>query len=128
MRLVPLLLLLAVPPLAQKKWTPIGTTSSGNKVYVDAKSVKRTGSRVEATVRVVFTEPVKTPSGTWMSTRTHATFDCATKKLAAKENTVYGDARETKIVEHKVNKIPGYGPALAGSLGDVALTYLCTTK
>jgi hypothetical protein len=27
-----------------------------------------------------------------------------------------------------VNKIPGYGPALAGSLGDVALTYLCTTK
>jgi hypothetical protein len=128
MRLVPVLLLLALPSIAQKKWTPIGTTSNGNKVYVDPTSVKRTGSHVEATVRVVFTEPVKTPSGTWMSTRTHATFDCAAKKLAAKENVVYGDARETKVVERKVNKIPGYGPALAGSLGDIALKYHCTTK
>lgn len=128
MRLLPLLLLLASPTFAQKKWTAIGTTASGNKVYVDAKSVKRTGSLVEATVRVVFTEPVKTPSGTWMSTRTHATFDCAKKKLAAKENIVYGDARESKVIERKVNKIPGYGPALAGSLGDVALSYLCSGK
>ncbi|HTK47705.1 MAG TPA: surface-adhesin E family protein [Gemmatimonadaceae bacterium] len=128
MRLVPLLLLLAVPSFAQKKWTPIGTTSAGNRVYVDAKSVRRTGALVEATVRVVFTEPVKTPSGTWMSTRTHATFDCAKKKLAAKENIVYGDARETKIVERKVNKVPGYGAIIGGSLGDVALKYLCASK
>lgn len=124
------LLLLLVPSvaLAQKKWTPIGTTSSGNPVYVDPRTVKRTGSIVEATVRVVFKEPVQTPRGAWMSSRTRASFDCAKKSLAAKENVFYGDARETKVVERKVNKMPGYGPALGGSLGDVALRYLCAAR
>ena len=98
------------------------------QVFVDAKSVKRTGPLVAATVRVVFTEPVKTPSGTWMSSRTTATFDCAAKKLAAKENVYYGDAKETKVVERKVNKMPGYGPALGGSMGALALDYLCKTR
>ena len=126
MRLLALSLVL-LPSLAhaQKKWTPIGATSSGNQVFVDAKSVKRTGSLVSATVRVVFTEPVKTPTGTWMSSRTTATFDCAAKKLAAKENVYYGDAKETKVVERKVNKMPGYGPALGGSMGAIALDYVC---
>jgi hypothetical protein len=124
------LVLLAVPSLAhaQKKWTPIGATSSGNQVSVDAKSIKRTGSLVAATVRVVFTTPVQTPKGAWMSSRTSAVFDCAKKSLAAKENVYYGDAKETKVVDRKVNAIPGYGPALGGSLGDVALRYLCALK
>jgi hypothetical protein len=121
---------LLVPSLAQaqKKWTPIGATASGNQVFVDAKSVKRTGSLVAATVRVVFTTPVKTPTGTWMSSRTTATFDCAARKLAAKENVYYGDAKETKVVERKVNKIPGYGPALGGSMGALAMDYVCKTR
>jgi hypothetical protein len=129
MRLLVLSLVL-FPSLAQaqKKWTPIGATSSGNQVFVDAKSVKRTGSLVAAPVRVVFTVPVKTPTGTWMSSRTVATFDCAAKKLAAKENVYYGDAKETKVVERKVNKMPGYGPALGGSMGALALDYLCKTR
>ena len=124
------LALLALPSLAsaQKKWTPIGATSSGNQVFVDAKTIKRTGSLVAATVRVVFTTPVQTPKGAWMSSRTSATFDCAKKSLAAKENVYYGDAKETKVVDQKVNAIPGYGPALGGSLGDVALRYLCAQK
>ena len=113
---------------AQKKWTPIGATSNGNQVFVDAKTVKRTGSLVAATVRVVFTPPVKTASGTWMSSRTMATFDCATKKLAAKENVYYGDAKETKVVNRTVNKIPGYGPALGGSMGALALDYVCKPR
>jgi hypothetical protein len=112
----------------QKKWKAIGTTSSGNQVFVDPKSVRKTGSLVAATVRVVFTTPVQTPKGAWMSSRTKATFDCAKKSLAAKENVVYGDARETKVVERKVNAIPGYGPALGGSLGDVAMKYLCAVR
>jgi hypothetical protein len=121
---------LLIPSLAQaqKKWTPIGATASGNQVFVDAKSVKRTGSLVAATVRVVFTTPVKTPTGTWMSSRTTATFDCAARKLAAKENVYYGDAKETKVVERKVNKIPGYGPALGGSMGALAMDYVCKTR
>jgi hypothetical protein len=113
---------------AQKKWTQIGTTSSGNPVYVDPKSVKKTGDLVGAIVKVVFVKPVATPKGEWMSARTTATFDCAKKSLAAKEQTYYGDKAETKIVERKVNKMPGYGPALGGSLGAIALDYLCKAK
>jgi len=124
------LVLLALPSIAhaQKKWTPIGATSSGNQVFVDSKSIKRTGSLVAATVRVVFTTPVQTPKGAWMSSRTSATFDCAKKSLAAKENVYYGDAKENKVVDRKVNAIPGYGPALGGSMGALALTYLCAQK
>jgi hypothetical protein len=122
------LALIALVPAAahaQKKWTQIGTTSSGNPVFVDPKSVKKTGSLVDATVRVVFTTPVETPKGKWMSARTSATFDCAKKSLAAKENVYFGDAKETKVIERKVNKLPGFGPALGGSLGGVALGYFC---
>jgi hypothetical protein len=113
---------------AQKKWTQIGTTSSGNPVFVDPRSVKKSGALVDATVRVVFVTPVETPKGKWMSARTSATFDCARKSLAAKENVYYGDAKETKVVERKVNKLPGFGPALGGSLGGVALGYFCPAK
>jgi hypothetical protein len=42
-----------------------------------------------------------------------------------KENIFYGNAKETKIVERKVNKIPGFGWVPEGSLGAVALDYLC---
>jgi hypothetical protein len=123
-----LIALLPTAAHAQKKWAQIGTTSSGNPVYVDPRSVKKSGALVDATVRVVFTKPVETPKGTWMSARTTATFDCAKKSLAAKENVYYGDARETKVVDRKVNKMPGYGPALGGSMGALALDYVCAKR
>jgi hypothetical protein len=119
------LLLLLPGALHAQKWTPIGKTSSGNGVFVDARSIKRTGNLVAANVRVVFTTPVQTPKGVLASSRTTATFDCARKSLAAKENVFYADAKGTRVIERTVNKMPGYGPALKGSLGDVALTYLC---
>jgi hypothetical protein len=128
MRLLLALLLAPSVAHAQKKWTDIGTTSAGNHVFVDPKSVKRTGNLVAATVRVVFTTPVQTAKGTWMSSRTMATFDCAAKKLAAKENVYYGDAKETKIVDRKVNAQPGYGVALGGTMGALAMQYLCSAK
>jgi hypothetical protein len=57
-----------------------------------------------------------------------ATFDCAAKKLAAKENVYYGDAKETKVVDRKINQIPGFGPALGGSMGALALDYVCAKR
>ena len=72
--------------------------------------------------------PVKTANGTWMSSRTTATFDCAAKKVAAKENVYYADAKQTKVVEKKVNAQPGYGVALGGTMGALALQYLCSAK
>ena len=125
-----LLALLLTPSVvhAQKKWTDIGTTAAGNHVFVDPKSVKHSGNLVSATVRVVFTTPVKTANGTWASSHTKATVDCAARKLAAKENVYYGDAKETKVVEKNVNAQPGYGVALGGTMAAVAMQYLCTGK
>ena len=124
-----LLALLLIPSNhVQKKWTDIGTTAAGNHVFVDPKSVKRTGDLVSATVRVVFTTPVQTPKGAWVSSRTKATFDCTAKKLAVKENAYYGAAKETKVVEKNVNAQPGYGVALGGTMAAVAMQYLCTGK
>ena len=106
-------------------WKSIGATSVGNAVFVDTRTVKRTGNLVAANVRVVFKEPVKGAKGAFSSYRTSATFDCAKKSLAAKENVYFADARGTKVIDRSVNKMPGFGPALGGSLGDVALKYLC---
>jgi hypothetical protein len=111
--------------LHAQRWTNIGPTASGNMVSVDPRSVHRTGHLVAATVRIIFTTPVATPQGAWKSSQTRATFDCAKRSLAAKENTYYADVIGRKVVERKVNKLPGYGPALTGSLGEIALTYLC---
>jgi hypothetical protein len=115
-------------PATAQHWKDIGTTSSGNVVSVDPKSIKKHDNLVSATVRVVFTPPVKAARGTWASSRTAATFDCTRRYLAAKENVFYSDAKSTKVVERSVNEIPGYGPALGGSLGGVAVDYLCGPK
>jgi hypothetical protein len=110
---------------AQRGWVSIGKTSAGNSVFVESRSVKRTGDLVAANVRVVFTEPVKGAKGTFASYRTSATFNCTKKSLAAKENVYYADARGTRVIDRSVNKMPGFGPALGGSLGAVALEHLC---
>jgi hypothetical protein len=110
---------------AQRGWVSIGKTSAGNSVFVETRSVKRTGELVAANVRVVFTEPVKGAKGTFASYRTSATFNCTKKSLAAKENVYYADAKSTRVIDRSVNKIPGFGPALGGSLGAVALEHLC---
>ncbi len=123
-----LLLIGIAPAAAAQKWKDIGKTNSGNVVSVDPKSVKRSGDHVAATVRIVFTPPVKAARGTWASSRTVATFDCGKKSLAASENVFYSDVKSTRVIERSVNKQPGYGPALGGSLGAVALDYLCAQQ
>lgn len=122
-------LIAALAPTARaQKWKDIGTTSSGNVVSIDPKSVKRSGALVSATVRVVFNPPVKAARGTWASSRITADFDCAKRYLASKGSTYYSDAKSTKVVERSVNKLPGFGPGLGGSLGGIAVDYLCGPK
>jgi hypothetical protein len=120
-----ILLACVAPAASAQKWKDIGKTASGNAVSVDPKSVKRNGNMVAATVRVVFTPPVKAARGMWASSKTTATFDCTKRYLAAKENVYYSDTSSTKVVERNVNKQPGFGPALGGSLGGLAVDYLC---
>ncbi|MDB4892833.1 MAG: hypothetical protein JWL61_4688 [Gemmatimonadetes bacterium] len=124
-----LILVVSLAPVAlAQKWKDIGKTVSGNVVSVDPRSIKRDGNLVSATVRVVFTPPVKAARGIWASSKTIATFDCTKRYLAAKENIFYSDAGSTKVIERTVNKQPGFGPALGGSLGGVSVDYLCGPK
>ena len=116
---------LVTPAAPQPRWTDIGITAVGNHVSVDPRSVKRTGNLVSATVRVLFTPPVQTPKGPWASSQTKATFDCARQSVAAKENAYFADAGGRRLTERTVNRMPGYGPALKGSMVQVALTWLC---
>ncbi len=109
----------------QIQWKEIGKTSSGNSVYVDPRSIKTANGLVTARIRVKFVPPVATPNGAWTASHTLATFDCAKASVAAKENTYYSNEATNTIVDRKVNAQPGFGPVLGGSMGKVALDYLC---
>ena len=80
---------------------------------------------VTATVRVTFVKPANTPKGPITASRTVAMFDCAKKVVAVKENTYYHDEKSNSIYQHTAAQTPGYGPAIKGTLPDVAMAYLC---
>ena len=124
---VALLLGLSLVPVAgaERRWTSVGSTPAGSPVSIDARSIKRTGSHVSATMRVIFKPIVQTPTGPWASSQTKATFDCAKRSAAASETAYFADERGSKVTERKVNKIPGYSPVLKGSPGELALAFLC---
>ena len=116
----------ALPNVVQAKWQEIGKTSVGNPVYVDPRSVKKGADGiVTATVRVTFVKPANTPKGPITASRTVAMFDCGKKVVAVKENTYYHDEKSNNVYQHTAAKTPGYGPAIKGTLPDVAMAYLC---
>jgi hypothetical protein len=113
--------------LVQGRWQQVGLTSTGNPVFVDSKTVK-TGKDgiISATVRVVYAKPVAIPGkGDVNGSKALAMFNCAANSFAVKESWIYHDEKTNKIYTHKVNQIPGYGPTLAGSFGDVAFKHFC---
>jgi len=124
-----LALLPAVFPISaaqpKSRWKEIGKTSTGNTVYVDPRSVKNVKGVITARIRVKFAPPVKTASGIWVTSQHVAMFDCAKSTFAAKESVYYSDESGTTVVQRNVNKLPGFGPALGGSMTKVALDYLC---
>ena len=115
----------AAPAAAQSKWKEIGKTSVGNSVYIDPATIKTVNGITTARIRVKFTPPVVTPDGKWVTSQHIAMFDCTKSTIAAKESIYFSDEAGKKVVEKKVNKIPGFGPALGGSMAKVALDYVC---
>jgi acyl-coenzyme A thioesterase PaaI-like protein len=127
MRFLALLLSISVSaPLAAQATTQIGSTSVGNPVLLETRSVKKSADGiVTATVRATFLKPVKAGATEYRASRTIAMFNCTTKKVAVKENWYYSDEKGTKVASHKVVGIPGYGTTIKGSLPDVAMAHLC---
>jgi hypothetical protein len=125
--LLPILLALAA---LQGRWQQVGVTGTGNPVFIDTRSV-RTGKDgiISATVRVVYAKPVKVPNNPDLtSSRAHAMFNCAANSFAVKESWTFHDEQKNRVYTHKVNKIPGYGPTIGGSFGDVAFKHFCAKK
>jgi hypothetical protein len=103
-----------------------GKTRSGNPVFVDRRTVKTGSDRIiNATIRVVYTTPVKTPKGNLTASRAVAMFDCEKMTFATKENATYIDERTNNVFQRTVNKQPGFGPAISGNFADVALQHFC---
>ena len=121
---VPVLLTAQAAP----RWQEIGTTSTGNAVYLDARSVKTADGIITATVRVVYTEPVSTPQGPITGSRAVAMFDCAKKTVAVKESIIWHDERKGTVYRRSAPAQPGFGPALTSTFAHVALEHLCAKK
>ncbi|MCU0633566.1 MAG: hypothetical protein MUE41_01730 [Gemmatimonadaceae bacterium] len=121
--------LLAGGTLPAQSRTQIGVTSVGNPVLLEPRTVKKGADGIiTAAVRVQFLKPVKAGASEYRASRTLAMFDCAAKKVAVKENWYYSDDKGTKVANHKVVGIPGYGTTIKGSLPDVAMAHLCAAK
>lgn len=110
------------------RWREIGTTSTGNKVYVDPRSVKDSATFKVAEVRTVYAEPASTPAGPITGSRARAAFDCAQKRVAVIENIIYHDERANRVYRSSKPRIPGFSPALTSTFAHVALEHLCAPK
>lgn len=106
----------------------IGKTSVGTPVYLETKSVSKTGDIVTATVRVRLTPPIRNGASELRSSRTVGMYDCARQTVATKESWYFTDDAGRKEGMHRQVKIPGFGPAIKGSLADVAWKYLCQPR
>lgn len=115
----------AIAQSGSSRWKEIGKTAAENLIYVDPSSVKTANGIITARIRVKFVKPVVTPRGNWVQSRHIAMFDCAKKTVAAKESIYYADEAATKVVQKSTIAIPGYGPAIGGSMTAVALDYFC---
>ena len=123
-----LLIVASLPATAQSRWKEIGKTAAGNPVSIDSKSIKTVNGIITARVQVKFVQPVATAHGVWRLSRHLAMFDCAKKTLAAKESIYYSDDAATKVVDKSIISKPGFGPAIGGSMTQVALDYVCSAR
>jgi len=110
---------------AQARWKAVGKTTSGNEVSVDARTIKRHGDVVDATVRVEFAKPVAMSGGNVSMERSSAMFNCAAHTTATKDNVLYSDAAGRHVVTRTTNKIPGFGSPFKGTPPDLVLQYVC---
>lgn len=113
---------------AQTRWKSVGKTSSGNEVFVDARSIRRHGDVIDAAVKVAFAKPVAMDGGKVVLERSNAMFNCAAHTTATKDNYLYSNAAGTRLVNRTVNKIPGFGSPFKNTPPDLAMQYVCANS
>jgi hypothetical protein len=108
------------------RWRQIGTTSTGNPVFLDPRSVSRDSSGIiTATLRSTYAQPVSTPQGPITATRATAMFDCTARRVAVKESIIYHDEAKGTVYRRSAPTIPGFGPVFTSNFSGVALDHLC---
>lgn len=115
----------AQPPRKEIGRTSIGTPTP---VFVEPRTIARSGTIVTAAIRVALNPPLKHPEGELRSSRTVGMYDCAKRTVATKESWYYFDDAGKREGMHREVKIPGFGPIPRGSVADVAFAYLCESK
>jgi len=130
MRFTLLLVLVATTAAAQgSRWRQIGTTTSGNPVFLDPRSVRTDSAGIiTATLRSTYVKPAETPKGPITATKSTAMFDCVKRRVAVKETIIYHDEAAGTIYEHRKPNIPGFGPVFTTNFSGVALDYLCAQQ
>ena len=111
------------------RWRKIGTTSTGNPVFLDPRSVSTDSSGIiTATLRSTYEKPVTTPQGPITASKATAMFDCGKRRIAVKESIIYHDEAAGTIYRRSAPKIPGFGPVFTTNFSGVALDYLCAQQ
>jgi hypothetical protein len=125
-----LVVFVATSAVAQgSRWRQIGTTSTGNPVFLDPRSVSTdTAGIITATLRSTYVKPVTTPKGPITATKATAMFDCTKRRVAVKETIIYHDEAAGRIYERRAPKIPGFGPVFTSNFSGVALDHLCAQQ
>jgi hypothetical protein len=116
---------IAFRPVQAQALREIGRTAAGNPVLVEARTVRRDSSLLQATIRVRFAKPVRTGDGNWWSSRTRLVFNCSARQVKILENWYYGDTLWRRVVSHNVTGIPAFGTVLGGSMTSVGYDSLC---
>ncbi|MDN0075446.1 hypothetical protein QU481_11140 [Crenobacter sp. SG2303] len=117
----------AAPALASPShWQTAGKTNNGNIVQVDSANMSSDGDVIHARLRVEYKPPVTVGKiGLVSSMHIDAAFRCRTMETSARQLVMYHDERKNDVALREDLPPDGFGQEPDGSIGDVALHYLC---
>lgn len=121
------LLLAALPSaaFAAPDWQPLGEDAGGNRVAVDAASIKTVGAITAVTFRTELKLPLETTGGAITSLRSHMRVNCKEQTAAGVEVVLFEDeAANRAFARNKAAKIV-YAKEPAGSSADLVVHRVC---
>lgn len=122
-------LLLGLVAIAAGDWRQIGSTPSGDEVFVSSLSSPRNGQRT-AWVRVQYKEPVKLPQGgPFLELRARVRFNCLSGSAVSNSEWLYSRDRGGKlVVSKKTRRDDQFGLTSEGGFGEIARDFVCKQK
>lgn len=126
-------LLVGVVAIAAGDWRQIGSTTTGDQIWVSSVTAKKNGQRT-AWVRVQYKEPAKLPQGgPFAELRARVRFSCSDSSsspgFVANSEWFYSRDRGGKlVVSKKTRHDDEFGLAVEGGFGGMARDFVCNQK